>query len=313
MNSKWLLLVFAIGVLLLIAPLIAPYEEDEQHRLLADHPPTAVHLFSASGHLARPFVIVDSRPYALRFFPRVRHVVGVGEPGALFLFGSDQYGRDLLSRFLYGGRRALIVGVVAAFAAVGIGFIAGALAGFYGGWRDSALMRCSELSMSLPLVYLLLAIRALMPLNLGEFGSLSMVVIVAALAGWPRPARLVRGVFLSAKERPYVFVARSFGATNTYLITRHILPEVRPLLGIQVVTLLPQFMLIDVTFTFLGLGAGEPNASWGGLLASLCHFATIESHKGYILVATAIALILFLLQLAGQEQSRRLGGPSQLQ
>jgi peptide/nickel transport system permease protein len=231
--------------------------------------------------------------------------VGVSEPGELFLFGTDEFGRDLFSRFLYGGRRALLAGLLAALAAVCLGCVAGAVAGFYGGWPDVALMRCSELCLSLPLVYVLLAIRALMPLHLGEFGGLLVVVIVAVIAGWPRPARLVRGVFLTVKERPYVFVARSLGASNSYLISRHIFPDVQALLWIQVATLLPQFMLVDVTFSFLGLGAGEPNATWGGLLAALRHFSVVESHHGYLIEATCIAIILFFLQLIDLEQIRR--------
>jgi len=253
-------LYLAIGILcgaLLLAPVLAPYEETAQHRDAALQPPTH-----------------------------------------LFLFGSDEYGRDLFSRFLYGGRSALLAGLSAALAAVLMGFAAGALAGFYGGWLDAALMRISEMFLALPWMYLLLAIRALLPLRVGEAGSLAITVSVAALSGWPGPARLVRGIFLAAKQRPYISVARYLGATNAYIITRHILPEVRPLLWTQAATLLPQFMLVNVTLSFLGLGEGEPHATWGGMLASLRHFSVLEAHIGYWVTAASIGLVLFLLQLA---------------
>lgn len=292
-----------VSVLLLLAPLFAPYEETEQHREDANQPPTQVHFRTRDGRFSLPFIVVESRSFPLQLFPRARHILGVAEPARFFLFGTDESGRDIFSRFLYGGRRSLCVGFLAALVAISIGFAAGAAAGFRGGWIDAALMRSSELFLSLPLVYLLLAIRALMPLHIGEAGSAILVVAVAAIAGWPRPARLVRGVFLSLRERPYISVAKSLGASTSYLITRHMLPQIRGLLWTQAATLLPHFMLVDVTLSFLGLGEGEPAASWGGALASLRHFSVLESHRGYLLEAAGIGIVLFLLQFCVNQRA----------
>ncbi len=297
--------IIATCILFFLAPVFAPYDENEQHREDANQPATRIHFRTATGALTGPFVVANSQAFPVRMFARVRHVFGVAEPAHLFVLGTDEFGRDIFSRFLYGGRRSISVGLLATLAAVLIGLAAGALAGFKGGWMDAAVMRCSELFLSLPLVYLLLAIRALMPLHVGELGAVIIVVVVAAVAGWPRPARLVRGVFLTAKERPYVAVARSLGATNAYLITRHLMPQVRGLVWTQAALLLPQFMLVDVTLSFLGLGEGEPNATWGGMLASLRHFSVLESHQGYLIEAVAIGLILFLFQFAADRAKTR--------
>lgn len=228
--------------------------------------------------------------------------MGIQEPAYWFVFGSDEYGRDLFSRFLYGGRRAVLVGGSAALGSVLIGFAVGAVAGMSGGLADTILMRCSELFLSLPWIYLLLAIRALLPLRLTTLQSLAMIASVATLAGWPRPARIVRGVFLSVKQRPYVSVARSLGAGDFYLVTRHIFPEVRGLLLTQAASLLPQFMLVDVAFSFLGLGGNEQQASWGEMLGALRHFSVVESHGGFLMVAVGIALVIFLMQLAVESE-----------
>ncbi len=304
MNRLLTVAIIAACVLFSLAPVFAPYDQNEQHREEANRPPTRVEFRTAAGAPGWPFVTANGRQFPVRLFPRMRHVLGVPEPAHLFLFGTDEYGRDIFSRFLYGGRRSLLAGLLAALVAIVIGFTAGAAAGFKGGWLDSATMRCSELFLSLPLVYLLLAIRALMPLQVGEVGAIALVVAAAAVAGWPRPARLVRGVFLSAKERPYIAVARSLGATDAYLISRHILPQVRRLLWTQAATLLPQFMLVDVTLTFLGLGEGEPNATWGGMLTSLRHFSVLESHPGYWFEASLIGVVLFLFQFAADRHAR---------
>ena len=268
MNKYCSRMIVALCAALLLAPFLAPYDESQQHRSAAMQPPSLAH----SGATA-------DKP--------------------IFLFGTDEYGRDLFSRFLYAGRRALLVGLLAAAAAVMIGFVAGAFSGFHGGWPDAVLMRCSELFLSLPWMYLLLAIRALLPLRIGQSGSLLMVVSVAALAGWPRPSRIIRGIFLSARDRPYISVARSLGAKNLYIIGRHIFPEVRDILWTQMATLLPQFMLVGVTLSFLGLGEDEQHASWGGMLGALRHFSVMESHSGYLLTAAAITLVLFLLTICG--------------
>ena len=131
-------------------------------------------------------------------------------------------------------------------------------AGYFGGWRDELLMRIAELFLALPWLYLLFAFRAFLPLAVSPFDSFLLVVLVIGMVGWARPARLVRGVVLSAKERDFVRAARGFGASDFYLLRRHILPETAGVLLTQAAILVPQFVLAEMTLSFLGLGVPEP-------------------------------------------------------
>jgi peptide/nickel transport system permease protein len=283
----------ALLIIFLGAPFIAPYSEGHQNRSRALEGPT---------HIGWLTVKDNGGQYPIRFFSD-GHLFSVAPPARIFLIGTDEYGRDLFSRFLYGGRLSLSTGIIATLLTVSLGLIIGSISGFYGGWVDELLMRVTELFLSLPWLYLLLAARALLPLQLSPSATFLTLMTVLAVAGWPRPARLVRGVLLSAKERAYVSVAKSLGASPLYLITRHIFPEVRGLLVTQALLLLPQFVVADITLSFLGLGAGEPNATWGGLLASLRHLYAFESHWGRILPAILIVAVLILIQTSSFRKS----------
>ncbi len=181
--------------------------------------------------------------------------------------GSDAYGRDQFSRFLYGGQISLLAGLIAAILSVSIGILAGGIAGYYGGWIDEILMRGGELFLALPWLYLLFAVRAALPLHISQWQVFLLLVSVMGLIGWARPARLIRGVVLSAKERNFVLAARGFGASDAYLLRRHVLPQTYAVLLTQITLLVPQYVLAEVTLTFLGLGVGEPMPSWGALLS----------------------------------------------
>jgi len=221
-------------------------------------------------------------------------------PSRAHLLGTDEYGRDQFSRLLYGGRLPLAAGLAATALTLAIALCLGTLAGFYSGWIDRALMRFAELFLALPWLYLLLAVRAMLPLSLSPGAAFLMLIAVVGIAGWARPARLIRGVVLSAKERPYVFVARSLGASEGYLIMRHILPETYGILLAQATILMPQYILADVTLSFLGLGAGEPAATWGGMLATVRHIHILESHWGMLAPLLVLAPVFASFHVLGR-------------
>lgn len=306
--------------LILLAGFFAPYNSTTQNRQLPFAPPTPMHFFDAQGKFhVRPFIyglkneptnldansIDSTRVFPIRFFvagapyrmagllPARVHLLGVEEPGRIFLLGSDGYGRDQLSRFLYGGQLSLFSGLMAAAVSVFLGMIVGGLAGFYGGWWDNALMRGAELFLALPWLYLLFAVRAALPLHITESQVFFLLVAVMGLIGWARPARLIRGVVLTAKERNFVLAARGFGASDSYLLCRHILPQTSGVVLTQVALLIPQFVLAEVTLTFLGLGVGEPLASWGSLLSSLEQYSVLSSYWWMFLPALLL-IPLFL-------------------
>jgi peptide/nickel transport system permease protein len=304
----------------LFAGFFAPYGYATQNRELPFTPPTRLHLVDSQGHLhPRPFVyawqdrssdsstlqidvtrsyplqfLVQGSPYKVAglFVSRV-HLFGVASPAQIFLLGTDGFGRDQFSRFLYGGQVSLLAGLIAATLSVSLGLFVGALAGFYGGWIDEALMRGGELFLALPWLYLLFAVRAAMPLHITQWQVFLLLISVMGLIGWARPARLVRGIVLSAKERYFVVAARGFGASDAYLLRRHLLPQTSGVALTQVTLLIPQYVLAEVTLTFLGLGVSEPMPSWGSLLSSLQQYYVLSTYWWMFLPA-ALLVPLFL-------------------
>lgn len=318
--------------LVLFAGFFAPYGYASQNRKTPYAPPTALHFVDASGvfHL-RPFIYGltedpekpgeykgdASREYPVRFFMRGLgygvaglfqsrlHLFSVDEPGRIFLLGTDAYGRDQFSRFLYGGQLSLLAGLLAAALSVLVGIVIGGIAGLYGGCLDEALMRGGELFLALPWLYLLFAVRAAMPLHISQAQVFLLLVGVIGLIGWARPARLIRGVVLSAKERNFVLAARGFGASNAYLLRRHVLPQAYGVILTQIALLIPQYILAEVTLTFLGLGVGEPMASWGSLLAALQQYSVLASYWWMFLPAVLLVPLFLAYHAAADALQER--------
>ena len=307
----------------IFAGFLAPHDPGMQNRDLSFAPPTRFHFVDGTSRLhVRPFVYglarsgaLDeyaedrSRIYPVRFFVRGapyrvagvfsgdRHLFGTDSPSRLFLMGSDDYGRDQFSRFLHGGQISLFAGLLGAGLSLGVGVVLGALAGFYGAWVDETIMRLAELFLALPWMYLLFAVRMALPLHIEPAEAFLLVLAVIGLIGWARPARLIRGIVLSAKLRDYVAAARSLGASDLYLLRRHVWPQVLGLALTQGALLVPQYILAEVTLSFFGLGVGEPVPSWGNMLSSLQRYHVLSSY--WWMFVPGVALIpVFLLYYA---------------
>jgi len=296
-----------LHALVLCAGMIAPYDPVEQSRMLPFAPPVRLHVVDAGGgfHL-RPFVYAwtpdpetldgyvedRARAFPVRFLTQ-GHLFGVDAPARIALLGTDGLGRDVFSRLLHGGRMSVGAGLMATLCALAIGVAFGTLAGFFGGRLDAGVMRVADLFMAVPWLYLLCAVRAAMPLHVDTRATFLLLVAVLGLVGWARPARLVRGIVLSARERTYVVSARGFGARSPYLLRRHVLPQVTGVLLTQAGLLVPQYILAEVTLSFLGLGAGEPAPSWGSMLASLQQYSVLTSY--WWMFAPAAALVVVAL------------------
>jgi peptide/nickel transport system permease protein len=291
-----LLLLLALHLPVLAAGWLAPYPPEVQYRELIWAPPVRPHLVDAEGAFHPwPFVYAlrdhperfgqyvedESRRYPLRLLVRdeagALRLLGVDAPARLALLGTDGLGRDVLARLLHGGRVSLFAGLLAATLSSLVGLVLGSVAGYRGGAADAALMRLSELFLALPWLYLLLAVRAFLPLDASPVGTFLVLVLVIGLVDWARPARLVRGVALSARERDFVRAARGFGASDRYLIRHHVAPLALPVLLTRASLAVPQYVLAEVTLSFVGLGIAEPAASWGGLLASLQEYHVLVS------------------------------------
>src|SRR5579871_1094942 len=313
-----------IGLILLhgivvFAGFFAPYDPAQQDRERPYAPPARVHFVDAEGKFhVRPFAyaqrlkegafdqyeedraarielkfFVSGTPYRLLgIIPGRLHLFAANN-GTVNLLGTDGYGRDLLSRILYGGQISLLAGLLAAAISLLIGAVVGGFSGYFGGWTDSLAMRFAELCMALPWLYLLFGVRAFLPLLVSPLKAFLIVVITIGALGWARPARLVRGVALSAKERDFVRAAKGFGASHFYVLRRHILPQTKSVILTQAAILIPQYILAEVTLSFLGLGIPEPAPSWGNLLSSLQQYSVLSSYWWMYLPAVAMVPFFF--------------------
>ncbi len=309
------------------AGFLAPCDPAEQDRELPFAPPMGLHFVDdAGGFHLRPFVYrftlvpgsfdrytEDRRQaFPLRLLAadaehggRLR-LLAVDQPARLHLLGTDGFGRDLLSRLLHGARISLFAGLLAGGLAAATGLVLGALAGYFRGAVDEVVMRSTELFLALPWLYLLLAARAFLPLSITPAQAFLLLVAVIGVLGWPRTALLVRSVVLSARERDYVLAARGFGAGDFYLLRRHVLPQAFSVVATQLTLLVPQYILAEVTLSFLGLGVGEPTPSWGNLLSALQQYHVLVSYGWMFAPAVALfAVVLGFHLLADAVQKRR--------
>jgi peptide/nickel transport system permease protein len=182
-------------------------------------------------------------------------------PSTAHPLGTDQYGRDVFSRLVYGGRVSLSVGVVAVAILISVGTLMGALSGYYGGRIDILIMRFVDVMLCLPQFFLLLAAVAV-------FGpSILNTMLLIGLTSWMGTARLVRGQFLSLRNKEFVTAARVCGAQDARIIRRHMLVNTIPIIIVQATLSISAAILIEASLSYLGLGAQPPTPSWGNMLA----------------------------------------------
>jgi peptide/nickel transport system permease protein len=306
-------LLLALHLPILFAGFIAPYNPAAQNREFPYAPPVLIHFVDDRGIHLRPFfyaqVATDdgyrydiSTPHSIRFFVKGDeyevfgvfksglHLFGIEDTARIFLMGTDSFGRDEFSRLLYGGQISLAAGLLATFITLLVAAVMGTVSGYYGKWIDEALMGSAELFLSLPWLYFLLVVRSLLPLHVSPTTTFMLLIAVIAVIGWARPARLIRGIVLSARSREYVVAARGFGASDFYLLRRHVLPQAVGVLLTQAALLVPQYVAAEVTLSFFGLGVSEPTPSWGNMLSVLQQYRVLMSYNW--LLAPAVALVI---------------------
>lgn len=214
-------------------------------------------------------------------------------PSRQHWLGTDQYGRDLLTRLTQGGRISLVVGVVTVLAEVLLGGLLGGIAGYAGGTLDEWLMRLTDMMLAFPALLLALLLAAIL-------GPGAITVIAAlALAGWPPMARTVRGEVLSLKEREFVVAARAQGASAARVLLRHLLRNTVHLIVVRATLDIGPIILTEATLSFLGLGVQRPMPSWGVLIAD--SFQYLQSAPALAIVpCIALSVTILALNFVGE-------------
>jgi peptide/nickel transport system permease protein len=321
---------FVLGAMLLgaiLAPVLTPQEPDVRFDRLLNAPPTAIHIVDANGRLRAPFVHPWIRvnqleqqyePDRSTEVPLIwfagRLVQSSDDASApLLLLGSDSFGRDVFSRLLYGARVSLGLSITAAVLAMGIGAVFGAVAGYVGGATDVALMRLTEFVIVLPAMYVVLALRAVMPLVLTSREVFLMLLAIFAVLGAPGIARGVRAIVRSERHLDYAAAASSLGASHVRLLVRHLLPSASGFLATQATLLIPAFIIAEATLSFVGLGFPDPVPSWGTMLHEASNLRALADFPWLLSPAAAMFLVVFSLNVLVQRGPSRVFGSTTLQ
>ncbi|WP_033457708.1 ABC transporter permease [Bordetella bronchiseptica] len=213
-------------------------------------------------------------------------------PSAAFWMGTDELGRDIFSRMVYGARASLMAGMVSVLIALAVGVPFGLAAGYFGGWTDSVISRATEALLAIPFLILAIALAAF----LGP--SLTNAMIAIGVSAAPKFIRLTRGQVLAVKNEDYVQSARALGASDLRIIGRHVFPNVMPPLIVQATITIATAIIAEASLSFLGLGLQPPNPSWGSMLNTAKNFMT-QAPWMSIFPGSAIFLVVLGFNLLG--------------
>jgi peptide/nickel transport system permease protein len=248
------------------------------------------------SRLESQYIEDRTRRIPIRWFDRGLASVD-GDAGPWLPLGGDALGRDVFARLLTGARLSLGVAAAATLVSLFIGALVGGVAGFRGGRVDDILMRLTDFMLVLPAVYVVLMLRATMPLVLTQSQVFWTITIVLAMAGWPMPARGVRAIVAAERRKEYAEAALALGAGPWRILLRHLLPAAGSFLAVQATLLAPAFILAEATLSFVGFGFADPLASWGLMLQDAGSVNTIAEAPWLLAPAAAIVFTVFALHL----------------
>jgi len=248
-----------------------------------------------TDRLARSYALDETRPAAIALFRGGR--VASADAALWFPLGTDLLGRDVWSRLLYGARLSLGVAGLATAGALLLGILVGGLAGISGRLADTLLTRTADLVIALPAIYVILTLRAALPLVLGTSVLFWIITAVLALAGWPTVARGVRGIVAGERRLEYAEAARALGVGRTRLLLRHLLPATTSFIAVQATVLLPAFIVSEATLSYVGLGFPSTTPSWGVMLKESAEGRLFIESPWLLTPAIAIAITVLSVNL----------------
>ena len=274
----------------------SPYPPNRQHRSLPYAPPGRYESASVEW-LAHgdPYRWLGVVPASLRLFAS-------RNSGGVFILGTDEFGRDWYSRLCHGASVSLVLAPGAALLSIVLALALGAWAGYRGGWVDSLVMRASEVFIVLPWFYVVVALRAALPLTVSSTATLFTVFAAIAILGCATPARLVRGLVRSLTSREFVLAGRTAGASGLRIVRCHVLQFVLPAAWTQFLVSVPVYIVTEVTLSFLGLGVSEPTPTWGSMLVPLQQYVVLTSYPWMFAPAVVVMVVCLALQIVARDE-----------
>ena len=319
--ASLIFLVFAYLVTL-FAPFFAPYDPSERSRSLYA-PPQAIHFFDAEGNFhLQPFVyaykstrnletlsleysedttkrlplslFVSGQPYTLLgFIPGDVHLFGSTE-GQVFLAGTDSFGRDMVSRLVYGAQISLSVGLISVLLSLVLGLLIGGISGLYGGWIDNVIQRIIEAIIAIPTIPLWLGLAAAVPRDWPPLYQYFAILVVLSLISWTSTARVARGRFLALREQDFVTAARVYGASQFRIIRKHLVPNLMSYVIVTLTLAIPGIIIGETALSFLGVGLKAPTVSWGVLLQEAQKVQIIQFYP-WLWIGPAVCVVSVVL------------------
>ena len=305
----------------LAAPVFTAHRPDRHFEEFPTAPPMRPHMIHSDGTIGRPFVypirLVDrlerryeedrSRRIPIRFFVDGVIVSTDESAGPWLPLGSDPLGRDVFARLLYGARLSLGVACTAALAALMIGVVIGGPAGFFGGRLETVMMAAADFVLVLPAIYVVLALRAALPLVLSVSEVFAALTLVLAAAGWPLAARGVRAIVAAERQREYAEAAYALGSSPMRILLRHLLPATTGFLLSLATLMVPAFVLTEATISLVGLGFPPPTATWGAMLQDASSDRSFTEAPWLLAPAAAIVVTVLSLHLLTSYETAQAG------